>query len=79
VRTLLAKKYENNNRTLWLMFFIISIISYVAYENYLSLLPAISTYIATYALFRLQGTTFRIALIIPTTLWLIYNYFVGSI
>jgi len=79
IRTLLAKKYENNNRTLWLMFLIIGIISYISYENYLSLLPAIATYIATYALFRLQGTQFRIALIIPTSLWLIYNYSVWSI
>jgi len=79
IRTLLAKKYENNNRTLWLMFFVISIISYISYENYLSLLPAVATYIATYALFRLKWTQFRIALIIPTSLWLIYNYSIGSI
>jgi len=61
------------------MFFIISIISYVSYESYLSLLPSIATYIATYALFRLNGTMFRVALIIPTSLWLIYNYSIGSI
>jgi len=79
IRTLLAKKYENNNRTLWLMFLIIWIISYISYEDYLSLLPAIATFIATYALFSLKWTQFRIALIIPTTLWLIYNYSVGSI
>lgn len=79
MRTLLAKYYENNNRTLWLMFLIIGIISYLTYENYLSLLPAIASFIATYALFSLKGTVFRVALIIPTSLWLIYNYSVGSI
>lgn len=79
VRTFLAKKYENNHRTLWLMFFIIATISYFSYEWYLSLLPAIASFVATYALFRLQWTAFRMALIIPTSLWLIYNYSVWSI
>lgn len=78
-RTFLAKKYENNNRTLWLMFFIISIITYISYENYLSLLPSLATFVATYALFKLKWVLFRIVLIVPALLWLSYSYSIGSI
>lgn len=79
VRTLLAKYNQNDKRLIIFLFLIIVIISYFTYSGPLSLLPLIATLIWTYALFYYQWVTFRVMLVIPTTLWLIYNYHVGSI
>ena len=79
VRTLLSKFKPDSDKVMWLMFFFVVLIAYYAYENIFSLFPPIATLIATYALFKLKDTQFRIALIIPTSLWLIYNYNVWSV
>lgn len=79
IRTILAKYENNDKRVISILFIIIFIISYYTYEWPMSLLPLAATCIGTYALFYIQGVTFRIVLIVPTTLWLIYNYYVGSI
>lgn len=79
VRILISKYRGNSQRAFWLMLFVITLISIYTYDWYISLLPIISTYISTYALFYLKDVNFRIALILPTIMWLIYNYNVWSL
>lgn len=79
IRTLLAKYHHDDRRLIMFLFLIISIISYFTYKWPLSLLPLFATLIGTYALFYYQGVKFRVVLIIPTILWLVYNYYVWSI
>jgi len=78
-RTVLSRFKSKNISVLLMLFIIIGIISYYTYDWYISLLPIVATYIGTYALFYVQWVQFRVALVIPTTLWLIYNYYVWSI
>lgn len=78
-RIILSKLKGHDREIISLLFIIITIITYVTYDGYLSLLPAVATYIWTYAIFYLQWVSFRVALLVPTTLWLIYNYYVWSV
>jgi len=77
---ILASRHKKNVKIVFSsMYVIITLIWVFTYTWYISLLPIIASYIGTYALFFIKGVQFRIALIIPTSLWLIYNFYVGSI
>lgn len=79
LRTLFAKYHYNDKKLLIFLFFIIGIINYFSYKGPISLLPLLATSIATYALFYAEWIRFRVILIIPSILWLIYSYTVWSI
>ena len=49
------------------------------YTSWVSWLPILASVLGTYALFFLKGVPMRFVMLWGTTLWLVHNYWVGSV
>ncbi len=60
-------------------YILIIIFGYLTYQSPVSLLPLLSSLIATTAFYFLQGRQMRMALVCSSSCWLLHNILVGSI
>ena len=49
------------------------------YTSWVSWLPILASVLGTYALFFLKGVPMRFVMLWGTALWLVHNYWVGSV
>lgn len=73
------RKWASNS--LWLLFFILILISisFYSWKGLISLLPILSTIMGTYARWSGHPDKIRAFSLLSTALWIPYNLFVGSI
>ena len=79
VRIILSCKFKRNNKAFVFIVFLTILMAYATVDSVVSLLPILTSLFGAYSYFFLEKIQLRIAMMINSIIYLVYDVFIGSI
>ncbi|MDA9129323.1 YgjV family protein [Candidatus Gracilibacteria bacterium] len=78
-RLFLSMKYQKSKNAFMSILCMVAIAAYFTYDGFFSLFPIITSVVGAYSYFFLEKIKLRLAMLLSSSIWLMYHVSIGSI